>query len=109
MLHDIKVTLELNNVESACARILLEELIDMGAFEKLPYDAYLVLEKLASAVDQAKREQQDKFQKDYLLANKERWKSDRCSLCGHTAWDHSGDGKGLCCAESCTHCFAFKK
>jgi hypothetical protein len=97
--EDITVTLKLSLAEAMTAKNLVDELIDLNAFNDLPFESYVVLEKLSKAIH---------ILDERKVTNPGKLKSQYCQTCGHSSWDHSGGNGGVCCAESC-RCWSFVK
>jgi hypothetical protein len=102
-----QVTVEMSAEEMQAVQTLLDELIHVDFFSKLPYGCYSVLEKFIMAT--ISEIDKEKTRKDIAARfdNVQSWAYDRCDECKHEAKEHALAGTGLCCREAC-QCMKFK-
>lgn len=103
------VVVKLTKGELQASDQMLDELINVDFFSKLPYDTYRALEKFVLASQsEINRQVHDKIV-NIRLKHMTDWQDERCATCGHPANDHCAAGTGLCCQNGCSKCFQFTK
>lgn len=106
-MENLKVTVELTEKEAYAAQLLVDELISINFFSKIPIDCLVALEKFVASVNHEIVEQARQAAIKKRLENMRDWSEEVCATCNHKAHDHALSGLGLCII--CGPCMKFVK